>query len=31
MRDRLPTNAEFDGWVERNRRGEQAKSRRKHA
>jgi AbrB family looped-hinge helix DNA binding protein len=28
MRDRLPTNAQFDGWFERNRRREEAKNRR---
>jgi len=31
MRDRLPTNAEFDGWVERNRRREEAQKRRRRA
>jgi hypothetical protein len=31
MRDRLPTNAEFDFWIERNRRKDEAKSRRRHA
>jgi AbrB family looped-hinge helix DNA binding protein len=31
MRARLPANAEFDGWVERNRRKEEAARRRKHA
>jgi AbrB family looped-hinge helix DNA binding protein len=31
MRERLPTNAEFDSWIERNRRRDEAKSRRKRA
>lgn len=31
MRDRLPTNAEFDGWVQQNRRKEETARRRKHA
>ena len=31
MRDRLPTKAEFDSWVERNRRREEAQKRRKRA
>lgn len=31
MRDRLPTNAEFDGWIERNRQREEAQKRRKRA
>jgi hypothetical protein len=31
MRDRLPSNAEFDSWIERNKRREEATRRRKHA
>jgi AbrB family looped-hinge helix DNA binding protein len=31
MRERLPSNAEFDGWIERNRRRDEAKTRRKRA
>lgn len=31
MRDRLPTNAEFDSWIEENRRKEEAARRRKRA
>jgi AbrB family looped-hinge helix DNA binding protein len=31
MRARLPSNAEFDGWIERNRRADASKKPRKHA
>jgi AbrB family looped-hinge helix DNA binding protein len=31
MRDRLPTNAEFDGWIAQNRRNEEPPRRRKRA
>jgi AbrB family looped-hinge helix DNA binding protein len=31
MRDRLPSNTEFDSWIEGNRRREEATKRRKHA
>jgi AbrB family looped-hinge helix DNA binding protein len=31
MRDRLPTNAEFDNWIEQNRRKEESARRRKRA